>query len=67
MTIPLLVWRVWAALKTKQTPIPTSVETDLMTLPSISHKYLETVQTAFASLSTPLHVSVLKILEQART
>lgn len=72
MTIPLLVWRVWAALKNKQTPIPASVKTDLVTLPSKSHKYFEKVQAAFHNLISHLafagrSVSLLKILQQAIT
>lgn len=55
MTMPLLVCRVWAALKNKQIPIPTSVKTDLLTLPSINHKYFEKVQTAVTILLTPSH------------
>lgn len=43
------------SLKNKQTPIPTSVETDLVILPSKSCKYSEKVQNASASLSPPLH------------
>lgn len=52
MTTLHLVWRVWAALKNKQTSVPISVKINLVTLLSISHKYFEEVQTAFTVLST---------------
>lgn len=39
----------------KQRANPTSVKTDLVTLPSISHKYFEMVQIALAILPKPSH------------
>jgi len=68
----LLVWRVWAALKNKQTPITTPVKTDLVTLPRVSHKYIEKAQIVFYNLIIPLafaarSVGLLKILGQVST